>query len=622
MRRSLVLLLLLCAAAASAKNPYAGVDMQFLRINLSVDPTVKYIKGVTTHKFGLKQRQDRDLPLLFELSSALEVKDVKHGDNTLKFKHQDGKLLIYPENVWAYNDSVTVHYEGKPASSGLGSVVFSKHGSTPIFWTLSEPDGSKDWHPCRQINTDKYDSVQVIVSCPERYRSASNGVIISETVANGIRTTNWMHRHRIAFYLVAVAVSEYDVSEDYIHLNNGDSVLYVNYYFHDQAEHARKRFSKLIPAFKMLCDTFGAYPFADEKYGQAQFLWSGGMENQTMTFLSGFGQSLMIHELAHQWFGNTITCSRWTDVWINEGFAEFCEGLAEEVGVGQNNEPVSWRRRKIFSAASKPLGSIHVRDTTSVWEIFDTRMTYDKGCMLLHMLRTELGDQMFFGLLKYYIKHSPYRDANCTSKDFFKLVNEFTGKDFTWFFDQWYYGRGTPIYRVVWQQNDDNLLNIRLEQRRSDSTMAFFRAKVPLMISGYDGESVFVRVNNTYENQYFTLDPGFEIASIAFDPYADIISWGSSTKQEKLADDGAVKIRHENSQIHITLSNPKAYSRYFIKTFDLVTLQSGKIGNDGSATIDLRRLPAGEYYIALEGEKYFSKRISVSKKNTASTVSP
>ncbi len=612
MQRLVCLLLILCTTAVYAKNPFSLVDMQFVRINLSVDPSVKYIKGVTTQYFAVKSRQDRFLPLQFDLTASLEVKRVMHGDNALKFNHQGDSLIIYPDDVWGYSDSVTVVYEGVPGDSGFGSVVFSKRGHTLLFWTLSEPNGSKDWHPCRQINTDKYDSAQVIVSCPEKYRSASNGVIISETVENGIRTTNWMHRHKIAFYLVAVAVSEYEVCQDYIHLNNGDSVLYVNYYFRDQAEHARKRALKLVPAFKMLCDSFGSYPFADEKYGQAQFLWGGGMENQSMTFLTGFAPSLMIHELAHQWFGNTITCSKWTDVWINEGFAEWCEGLAEEVGVGQNNDPVAWRRQKIYSSATKPLGSIYVRDTTDVWNIFDSRMTYDKGSMLLHMLRTELGDPTFFGLIKFYIKHSRYRNGNASSQDFFKLVNDFSGKDYTWFFDQWYYGRGTPVYRVLWQQNADNLLNIKLEQRRSDTTMAFFRAKVPLMLCGDNGESVFVRVNNNYENQYFTLDPGFVVSDIVFDPYADIVSWGSSTKNERLNDDNSsVRLRHEKDRVIVTMSNPKLYSNYFVRNFNSSTFLSGKVGNSGELSIDISKLRAGDYYISLDGEKYWSGRIVI-----------
>jgi len=206
-------------------------------------------------------------------------------------------------------------------------------------------------------------------------------------------------------------------------------------------------------------------------------------------------------------------------------------------------------------------------------------MTYDKGSMLLHMLRTELGDETFFNLLKYYIKYSRHRFGNCSAEEFFSLVNDFSGIDYKWFFDQWFYGRGTPVYRVLWQQNTDNLLNLKIEQRRTDSTMAFFRAKVPVMIYGLNGESVFVRLNNTVENQFFTIDPGFQVANISFDPYADIVSWGSTTKEENLTADCTVKTRQENTQIFVNVSKPKVYTRYLIKNLNHSTAQSGRIPN-------------------------------------------
>ena len=145
--------------------------------------------------------------------------------------------------------------------------------------------------------------------------------------------------------------------------------------------------------------------------------------------------------------------------------------------------------------------------------------------------------------------------------------------------------------------------------------MAFFRAKVPVMIYGLNGESVFVRLNNTVENQFFTIDPGFQVANISFDPYADIVSWGSTTKEENLTADCTVKMRQENTQIFVNISKPKVYTRYLIKNLNHFTAQSGRIPNDGSFTIDLRRLRAGEYYISLEGAGvYCSKRLSVGKK--------
>ena len=608
------LIMMAYAVRADAKSVFADVDLSFVRIGLSVDPGVRFVSGNVTQCFSLKNRYSKNLPLLLLLNDSLKVTSVNNAGKDLLYSHKGDSLIIFPNDAWELYDSVNVVYSGVPESTGFGSVVFHKHEGVPIFWTMSCPYGAKDWFPCRQILTDKYDSVQVIVECPRQYRGVSNGAIVSDTVVGGKRITNWFHRHPCAFYLIAIAVTNYRDYQEYIKLSNGDSVLFVNYVFPERYEQCRKRTSKLIPAFKALCDTFGIYPFADEKYGQAQFLWSGGMEHQTITFISEFREHLMIHELAHQWFGNTITCSSWHDIWINEGFAEYCEGLTREMGVGHNSDPVGWRKSKIYSASANPYGSIYVNDTTQLWEIFDSRLTYDKGAMLLHMLRTEIGDNTFFNCLKYFVKYSRHRFGNASAQDFFTFVNEFSGQDYQWFFDQWYYGRGTPVYRVLWDQSDDKLLNIKIEQGRTDSTMGFFRAKIPLMICGSAGESVFVRVNNTIENQFFTIDPGFDVSAVVFDPYGDLLSWGSVTKEEKFTTDSGLKIRNRKGKLLVSVSNSEAFSNYFIKSFKLSTMASGKIGNDGRATIDLRRIPSGEYYIALEGDGYCAKKVSVGKK--------
>ena len=153
------LIMMAYAVRADAKSVFADVDLSFVRIGLSVDPGVRFVSGNVTQCFSLKNRYSKNLPL------------------------------------WELYDSVNVVYSGVPESTGFGSVVFHKHEGVPIFWTMSCPYGAKDWFPCRQILTDKYDSVQVIVECPRQYRGVSNGAIVSDTVVGGKRITNWFHRH-------------------------------------------------------------------------------------------------------------------------------------------------------------------------------------------------------------------------------------------------------------------------------------------------------------------------------------------------------------------------------------------------------------------------------------------
>ena len=295
----------------------SALDMKFLRLRLCVDPAVKYIKGSVTEVFSVENSL---LPLKIDLSDSLKVNFVLHGKDTVAFYRSENQLIIPPNRQWTEIDSVTINYEGVPSSSGLGSVCFSSHNDIPIFWTLSEPYGAKDWFPCNQDISDKIDSFFIIIECPEKYRAVSNGNLFSEIVSDSIRITEWRHKYPCAYYLLAVAVTQYKEYSDYVVIGK-DTIKILNYVYPERYEQAKRKTWKLAPVFKMFCDSFGEYPFIKEKYGHAQFNWSGGMEHQTLSFIADFDLDLMIHELAHQWFGDMVTGRSWRDVFLHEGFA-------------------------------------------------------------------------------------------------------------------------------------------------------------------------------------------------------------------------------------------------------------------------------------------------------------
>ncbi|MBQ3656173.1 MAG: M1 family metallopeptidase [Bacteroidales bacterium] len=498
----------------------SAFDMKFLRLYLNIDPAVRYIKGSATEIFTT---DNSSLPLKIDLSDSLKVNFVLHGEDTVAFYRSENRLIILPDKKWSKTDSITINYEGIPQNTGLGSVCFSSHNGIPVFWTLSEPFGAKDWFPCIQDISDKIDSSFIIIKCPKKYRAVSNGNLFCETIQGKNRITEWRHKYPCAYYLLAVAVTQYKEYSDYAVIGK-DTVKIINYVYPDRYEQAKKKTWRLASTFKMLCDSFGEYPFIKEKYSHAQFNWSGGMEHQTVSFIADFDLDLMIHELAHQWFGNMITGKSWRDVFLHEGFATYCECLAAEKGLSNCSDDSQWRRATILKACQLKKSSLNILDTLDIHKLFDSRNSYSKGAMILHQLRKELGDVIFFNCIREYLKDSKLRYQNAEVEDFINIVRTVSGRNLDWFFAQWFYGSGYPVYEIKWQQESETVLNIRISQQTTDSLTPFFRSKIPLMVCGENGEKVFYRLNNHLPEQDFNIPLNFYVSTIIFDPYNDVLT--------------------------------------------------------------------------------------------------
>ena len=222
----------------------------------------------------------------------------------------------------------TIGYHGDPQSFDFGSFTFDEHQGEHLIWTLSEPYGARGWWPCKDDPSDKADSVNIVVNVPDHLIVASNGSLISEeSNPNGRKTYYWQESYPIATYLVSLAIYPYQYWEDTYINADGDSLSLTYYVFPDHYGSLYENYLETKDMIGLFEEKYGAYPFFDEKYGHAEFGWGGGMEHQTLSSMGGWSDWLIAHELAHQWWGDMITCADFHHIWLNEGFARYGEAL-------------------------------------------------------------------------------------------------------------------------------------------------------------------------------------------------------------------------------------------------------------------------------------------------------
>lgn len=500
----------------------SNYDLAYHRLEWQVDPRESFIKGTVTSHFRALADMDE---IAFDLSGNMKVISVRQRDSELDFSHeQDDRLVIKLKGPIGAGvlDSLSIHYEGNPVSSGFGSFEVTTHGSsrTPILWTLSEPYGAKGWWPCKQDLIDKVDSVDIYITHPDSYRAASNGTLISEKESGDYRITHWKHRYPIPAYLIAIAVTNYQVHEQSV---SEAPFKIVNYLYPETFNQTVRNLTVTPSIMSFFREYFGEYPYSREKYGHAQFGWGGGMEHSTMSFMGSWSRGLIAHELAHQWFGNKITCSSWQDIWLNEGFATYLDGLVTENFDGEKDF-IRWRKNLNRIITSEPSGSVFVNDTTSVSRIFSSRLSYRKGAMTLHMLRYKLGDEDFFNGLRSYLEDPELAYGYAATPDLIRHLEQASGEDLDEFFNDWIYGQGYPTYKVIWSQSEEGTLNFQINQSQSHSSVSFFEMPLPVTVMGPNGEIENLRMELSENNQNFSVDPGFEVSSVEIDPEGHLIS--------------------------------------------------------------------------------------------------
>ena len=514
-------------------------DLKYHRLEFTVDPAVRFISGAITSYF-IPKSNDFD-NIQFDLHVNMQVDSVLFHGTSLTWSHHSGQILEIPLNDTigvGVLDSITVYYQGNPPNTGFGSYATQKvcGGSYDAMWTLSEPYGAKDWWPCKQSLSDKIDSVDIIITTPAEFTAVTNGLLLSSLHQGSDSVFHYRHTYPIPAYLIAIAVSEYEVYSDSIAVYGGGQLFMQNHLYPCQSATATSINSSTEDIMLLFTELFGPYPYPDEKYGHTQFGWGGGMEHTTNSFMGGFSHFLIAHELAHQWFGDQITCGSWQDIWLNEGFATYLEGMNYEHGIGPNSWP-NWLNGKMNHVFSSTSGSVWVNDTTSVSRIFNSRLSYSKGALLLHMLRWTVGDSVFFSALNNYLLDPDLTYGYARTIDLQNHLESESGQDLDEFFDDWFYGQGWPTYGVRWYQDQCEWVRIRLNQSQSHGSVDFFEMAIPVQFNGSSQDSTVV-FNHLYSGQRFDVQLPFTVTSVVFDPEIWILG------KDTVINDGSLKLDH------------------------------------------------------------------------------
>ena len=493
-------------------------DLKYHRFYWIIDPAQRYISGSVTSYF--KATKDQMTGIQFQLNKGLSADSAHYANKTVYINRTDDLISVplSPSIALGKLDSVTVYYHGVPTGTGFGSFENFVHNGAPSMWTLSEPYGAADWWPSKNDLTDKIDSTDVYVVMPKGNHAASNGILVSEMPFDATSTiAHWKHRYPIASYLIAVAVTNYARYSDY-YKNGTDSVEILNYVYPEDSVQLRAATPDVARTMGFFEGLFTPYPFRKEKYGHAQCNIGGGMEHQTMTFLgkSSFNHYVLGHELAHQWFGDMVTCGSWEDIWLNESFATFCLGLSYEY-MYQDNSFKSYMDALRNDVTSQPQGSVFCTDTTSVPRIFNESLSYAKGALILQMLRWVVGDNDFFQALRDYLNDPTLKYGFARTQDLKRHLETQSGKDLTRFFADWFYGTGMPNYAFDVRQQPDFSTSVTINQTQYNSDVSFFNMVLPIKFIGTQKDTTVV-FNHTYSGQTFVFKPNFRIDSVSFDP--------------------------------------------------------------------------------------------------------
>lgn len=590
-------------------------DVHYYFLDLNMSNTTTALSG--SGEIHAKTRVNMD-SALFEFYPTFTISAVQVDGIPCNYTRSNSAVKVPVNKSAGQTFTIRVEYNGTPPTAatnplGGGGMTndFSPSWGNQVTWSLSEPFSAYEWFPVKQSLKDKADSCQVWITVPDNCKAGSNGVLVQEVdLGNGTRRFEWKHRHPIDYYLISVSVAQY-VEYNLIANSAGSGPVLIQNFIYDNPAtlpNFQNDIDETVDFIELFATLFGPYPFADEKYGHCMAPISGGMEHQTMTTQGFFTNTLTAHELAHQWWGNHVTCASWSDIWINEGFASYAEYLMlADLYPGQEVTDMLDRHNNIKNL---PGGSVWVEDSLNDARIFSGRLTYNKGAAIVHTLRFLIDDDLvFFNGLKNF--QSLYADSTASGMDFISVMENESGMDFTAFMQEWYFGEGFPTYSVRWN-NVGNVVYVEINQSASmPSVTPLFTNDIELRFDRISFPDTTIRFSINGTSNQFTIPilPGVNNI-VSIDPDNWIINNNGTIVKDpnfllstnEISEDDRIKIYPNPTEgpLRIEMKNP---GRYLLT---LVDIQGKVILNtefENQLLLDLGQYAKGSYLLQIKDEQ-------------------
>jgi aminopeptidase N len=532
MRNRLLIGLGLCALAWSDTYPrQPGIDVQHyvFRIGLSDDNDA--ISGETA--VVIRFVKDGVAQFALDLTSpaggkGMTVSEVTFDGGAVRFVHQADRLVLTLPSAPKAGDirKFTIRYGGVP-SGGL-KILKNKYGER-CFFSANWPDLARNWLPTLDHPYDKATG-EFVITAPAKYQVVANGLLVEEQdLGDGRRVTHWKQSVPIATWLYSIGVAQFASR----HFGMAAGVPLQTWVYHQDRDAGIATFEQPTrQAIEFYSDHIGPYPY--EKLADVESAGNGGgMEHASAIFYGertvngrpAFG--LVAHETAHQWFGDSVTEKDWDDVWLSEGFATYFALLTTEHYEGRDAFIAGLKRARntVFQAEKRLPGVAVVQDKP--WKGIPNQIVYQKGGWTLHILRGQLGTEKFWAGIREYYKR--YRDSNASTGDFRKVMEETSGMDLGWFFQQWMYRAGSPVVNGGWKYNPGTRkIEIELTQAQPGDV---YRLPLEVAVAVPGTAAKIEKIEMTQKEQRFEIPADKEPPSVELDPNTWILMDAHFAKQ-------------------------------------------------------------------------------------------